>query len=102
MGSVWYPNPLVQCTVYTVLLGSVWYPNPLCTCADTLNVMQWGQFLDHDLAHTPLFRLSNPNATGQFLDHDLAHTPLYRLFIVSNPNATGEQILYTPVSFIYI
>jgi hypothetical protein len=34
-------------------------------CADTLNVMQWGQFLDHDLAHTPLFRLSNPNATGE-------------------------------------
>ena len=31
---------------------------------DTHNVMQWGQFVDHDITHTPLFRLSNENSSG--------------------------------------
>jgi len=31
---------------------------------DTHNVMQWGQFVDHDTAHTPLFRLSNEESNG--------------------------------------
>ena len=26
--------------------------------------MQWGQFVDHDLTHTPLFRLGNENSSG--------------------------------------
>ena len=30
---------------------------------DTHNVMQWGQFVDHDTTHTPLFRLSNEESS---------------------------------------
>ncbi len=47
---------------------------------DTLNVMQWGQFVDHDLAHTPLFRLSN-NATGVQCCMDDGSAPISKLVL---------------------
>ena len=47
---------------------------------DTLNVMQWGQFVDHDLAHTPLFRLS-ANATGVQCCMDDGSAPISKLVL---------------------
>ena len=37
---------------------------------DTHNVMQWGQFVDHDITHTPLFRLSGESAGIQCCEAD--------------------------------
>ena len=30
----------------------------------SLMMMQWGQFVDHDITHTPLFRLTNEESNG--------------------------------------
>ena len=44
--------PFLQCQVSINIVPDVDAPSEL----DTHNVMQWGQFVDHDITHTPLFR----------------------------------------------
>ena len=48
---------------------------------DTHNVMQWGQFVDHDITHTPLFRLSNENSTGIQCCKDDGSAPISKLVL---------------------
>ena len=48
---------------------------------DTHNVMQWGQFIDHDLTHTPLFRLNNENSSGIQCCADDGSAPISRLVL---------------------
>ena len=48
---------------------------------DTHNVMQWGQFLDHDLTHTPLFRLNNENSSGIQCCMEDGSAPISRLVL---------------------
>ena len=57
---------------------------------DTHNVMQWGQFVDHDITHTPLFRLSNENSTGIQCCNEAGTGPVSRL--VQHPECFPIEI----------
>merc|ERR1712106_498203 len=48
---------------------------------DTHNVMQWGQFLDHDITHTPLFRLTNEESNGIQCCKDDGSGPISKLVV---------------------
>ncbi|XP_068203812.1 peroxidase-like [Palaemon carinicauda] len=53
----------------------------------TLSVMQWGQFIDHDLAHTPIFRLGNNSGiqccsdSNRFIDASFRHPSCFPIEI---------------------
>jgi peroxidase len=48
---------------------------------ETHNVMQWGQYVDHDLAHTPLFRLSSNNSDGVKCCEEDGSAPISQLVL---------------------
>ena len=48
---------------------------------DTHNVMQWGQFVDHDTTHTPLFRLSYGQRDGIKCCKDDGSGPISQLIL---------------------
>ena len=48
---------------------------------DTHNVMQWGQFVDHDITHTPLFRLSYGQRDGIKCCKDDGSGPISQLIL---------------------
>lgn len=53
----------------------------------TLSVMQWGQFIDHDLTHVPIFRFGNEtgieccNDQGSFTNPSLTHPSCFPISI---------------------
>ncbi|KAI9551668.1 hypothetical protein GHT06_022004 [Daphnia sinensis] len=55
----------------------------------TLMLMQWGQFLDHDITHSPLVRGQNSTGVtccqrGQFLDPSVRHPDCFPIVIPEN------------------
>ncbi|XP_042882642.1 peroxidase-like [Penaeus japonicus] len=62
----------------------------------TLSVMQWGQFIDHDLAHTPIFRLGNESGieccseSQSFIDPSFRHPGCFPIEIPADDPFFGR------------
>ncbi|XP_076063497.1 salivary peroxidase/catechol oxidase-like [Oratosquilla oratoria] len=56
----------------------------------TLSIMQWGQFIDHDLTHSPIFRFGNKsgieccNDRGREVDPSFRHPSCFPILIPEN------------------
>jgi len=81
---VWKPkvskagNPLPSARLISInIIPDVDAPSDM----DTHNVMQWGQFVDHDITHTPLFRLSNAESNGIQCCMDDGSGPISKLVL---------------------
>ena len=64
---------------------------------DTHNVMQWGQFVDHDITHTPLFRLSYGQRDGIKCCKDDGSGPISQLILHPECFPIGKlSLIYQP------